>query len=146
MAEPAPLGPAASSVQRPLLEKVVPGNNPGPQPSSHYDLGYDEGGRFSFGTKVMGFFMSGAFDWVRWIVRPSLWITEWPYEFGFIEKMGASGARLGQVYEDRVVRRLHLDYLFLAIASGWCCWQVGRGRVGWAWGSSPCPRWWRPSR
>lgn len=129
-AEPAAAPQAGSSNARPLLEKVVPGNNPGPQPSSHYDLGYDEGGRFSFATKVMGFFMSGAFDAVRWIVRPSLWITEWPYEFGFIAKMGHAGERLGQVYEGRIVRRLHLDYLFLVLAAGWCCWQVGRGRVG----------------
>ena len=60
-----------------LMEEIVPGDDPGPYPTSHYDLGYDQGGALSLWRKASGFLMDQTFNASRWFVKIGLWVTNW---------------------------------------------------------------------
>jgi hypothetical protein len=126
-----PEGPGApGGGQKPLLETVVPGSDPGQYPTSHYDLGYDDGGVLGISNKVLGLFCAMAWATTRWLVRAGIWIVEWSFSFGFAERLAAPVENVAGAYQTHVVDRLGLAPFFMVLAAGWCAFQVFRGRLG----------------
>lgn len=111
------------------MEKIVPGEEPGPHPTSHYDIGYDEGAWNHFSRKILGFLTEAAFGTARWFVRVGLWVVNWALAFGFAERLAAPAQRAADAYETRVVGPLHLEYFFLMLAAAYGGWHAMRGRL-----------------
>jgi len=112
-----------------LMEKIVPGEEPGPYPTSHYDIGYDEGAWNHFSRKILGFLTEAAFGTVRWFVRVALWVVSWALAFGFADRLAAPAQDVASAYQSRVIEPLHLEYFFLMLAAAYGGWHAMRGRL-----------------
>ena len=112
-----------------LMEKIVPGEEPGPYPTSHYDIGYDEGAWNHFSRKILGFLTEAAFGLARWFVRVSLWIVNWAMGFGFARRLATPAENVASSYQTRVVQPLGLEYWFLMLAALYGGWHAMRGRL-----------------
>ena len=112
-----------------LMEKIVPGEEPGRHPTSHYDIGYDEGAWNHFSRKILGFLTETAFGIARWFVRVSLWIVSWALSFGFARRLADPAQAAADAYQSRVVEPLGLEYFFLTLAAAYGGWHALRGRM-----------------
>lgn len=113
-----------------LLETFAPGDNPGPHPTSHYDLGYDQGGTFSAWRKISGFLMDGVFfTAAKWVVRIGLGIANWAMEFGFADRLAPAASRVADGYQQQVIGRIGLAPLFLSLAALWGGWLALSGKM-----------------
>ncbi|HET7722074.1 MAG TPA: hypothetical protein VFK43_19035, partial [Acidimicrobiales bacterium] len=112
-----------------LMEKIVPGEEPGPYPTSHYDIGYDEGAWNHFSRKILGFLTETAFGAARWFVRVALWIVNWALGFGFARRLADPAQGAADAYQSQVVDRLGLEYFFLTLAAAYGGWHAMRGRL-----------------
>jgi hypothetical protein len=111
------------------MEEIVPGDNPGPYPTSAYDLGYDQGGSLSLWRKASGALMDWTFNGARWFVKIGLWATNWSLEFKFADKLAAPAQRIADTYRTQVVERLGLERFFLVLAALYGGWLALRGRM-----------------
>jgi len=112
-----------------LMERIVPGVDPGPSPTSHYDIGYDRGGALSIDRKILGFLTDQVFAVARWAVRTGLWVINWALGFGFARRLAAPAQAVADTYQTRVVEGLGLGRFFLVLAACYGGWQALRGRM-----------------
>ena len=112
-----------------LMEKIVPGSDPGPYPTSHYDVGYDQGAVNHVGRKILGFLTDLAFSISRWLVRVGLWVVSWALGFGFADRLAAPAQSVADSYQTKVVQPLGLEHFFLVLAAAYGGWQALRGRL-----------------
>lgn len=113
-----------------LMEKMVPGENPGPYPTSHYDIGYSGGGALAVPRKILGFLTDATFAGARWFTRTGLWIVQWALGFGFGERLAQPALAVANTYQTQVVNRLGLGPFFLFLAAAYGGYMVFRGRTG----------------
>ncbi|HET7486499.1 MAG TPA: hypothetical protein VFJ85_01125 [Acidimicrobiales bacterium] len=112
-----------------LMERIVPGVDPGPAPTSHYDIGYDRGGALSIDRKILGFLTDQVFAVARWAVRTGLWVINWALGFGFARRLAVPAQAVADTYQTRVVDGLGLGRFFLVLAACYGGWQALRGRM-----------------
>src|SRR5690606_24013747 len=82
---------------------VVPDDCWGPFPSSHYDIGFDEGAWNHLSRKVYGTFTDLSFQGARSATAVGLWLVQWAYGFGIYERLGASATDIAGRYQSDVV-------------------------------------------
>ena len=112
-----------------LMEKIIPGQNPGPYPTSHYDIGYSGGGMLAVGRKVEGILTDAAFAAARWFTRAGLWIVQWALGFGFGRRLAEPATNVANTYQTQVVDRIGLGPFFLFLAAAYGGYMVFRGRT-----------------
>ena len=81
---------------------IVPDDCWGDFPSSHYDIGCDEGAWNHIGRKVYCTFTDLSYQGARSATATALWIVEWAYAFGVLRAAGRPGH-----HDRRVVRAEH---------------------------------------
>src|SRR5581483_11266215 len=97
---------------------IVPDDCWGRFPSSHYDIGFDEGAWNHISRKVYGTFTDLAFQGGRSATAIALWLIGWAYGFGIYDRVGGAAVDIAQRYQHNVIGPLGLDDLvwFYAVA------------------------------
>lgn len=108
---------------------IVPDDCWGRFPSSHYDIGFDEGAWNHISRKVYGTFTDLAFQGARSSTAVALWLVEWAYGFGIYDRLGGSAIDIAQRYQRDVVGPLGLNELVWFYAVAWAAIAALRGRL-----------------
>lgn len=115
-------------------QSIVPDDCWGPFPSSHYDIGFDEGAWNHISRKVYGTFTDLAFQGARSATAMALWLVEWAYGFGVYDRLGGSAIDIAQRYQHNVVGPLGLNHLAWFYAVAWAAITALRGKLTMAFG------------
>lgn len=110
-------------------DPVVPDDVYGGVPSSHYDIGCDEGAWNNVGRKLYCWFTDLAFQTARVTVAVSLWLVGWAYSFAPARALTGPASRLAAMYQARIVGPLGLTHLAWFAAVAWAAVAVLRGRA-----------------
>jgi hypothetical protein len=124
--------PTASSPCRTsdaATSSVVPDDCWGPFPSSHYDIGFDEGAWNHISRKVYGTFTDLAFQGGRTATAVALWLVRWAYGFGIYERLGGTAIDIAQRYQHNIIGPLGLNELVWFYAIAWAAITALRGRL-----------------
>ena len=126
---PAPPNPCdpATNANRP--QSIVPDDCWGPFPSSHYDIGFDEGAWNNVSRKVYGTFTDLAFQGARSSTATALWLVQWAYSFGVYDRLGGSAIDIAQRYQHNVMGPLGLNDLVWFYAIAWAAIAALRGKL-----------------
>ena len=108
---------------------IVPDDCWGRFPSSHYDIGFDEGAWNHLGRKLYGTLTDLAFTAARTATALSLWLVGWAYGFGVYERLGAVAVDIAGRYDAEVVGPLGLAHLAWFYAVAWAAVAALRGRL-----------------
>jgi hypothetical protein len=108
---------------------IVPDDCWGRFPSSHYDIGFDEGAWNHISRKVYGTFTDLAFQGARSSTAVALWLVEWAYGFGIYERLGDSAIDIAERYQRDVIGPLGLNELVWFYAVAWAAVAALRGRL-----------------
>jgi hypothetical protein len=110
-------------------KSIVPDDCWGPFPSSHYDIGCDEGAWNNISRKVYCTFTDLAFQGARSVTAVALWMVEWAYGFGVYDRFGGPAISIADTYETHLIGPLGLSHLAWFYAIAWAGFTVLRGRV-----------------
>lgn len=113
---------------------VVPDDCWGRFPSSHYDIGCDEGAWNHITRKVYCTFTDLAFQGARSATATTLWLVEWAYAFGVYERLGGPAIAVAETYESNLIGPLGLVDLAWFYAVVWTGINILRGRLALAGG------------
>lgn len=114
-----------------LLDTQAVGPDPGQFPSSHYDIGYDNGGKcICWARRFTGNMTNWSFSINRWIVRQGLGIIGWVLDFKLIDSMLPLAQQAAANYQAEIVDPIGLVPLFLGFAALWGGMLVATGKVG----------------
>lgn len=115
-------------------QSIVPDDCWGPFPSSHYDIGFDEGAWNHISRKVYGTFTDLAFQGARSATAMALWLVEWAYGFGVYDRLGGAAIDIAQRYQHDVIGPLGLNELVWFYAVAWAAITALRGKLTMAFG------------
>lgn len=121
-AEPTADAPEAAS-------SIVPDDCWGRFPSSHYDIGCDEGAWNHISRKVYCTFTDLAFQGARSSTALALWLIQWAFGFGVYEQLGTPAITLAETYETHLIGPLGLSHLAWFYAVAWCALSAMRGKL-----------------
>ena len=113
---------------------IVPDDCWGEFPSSHYDIGCDEGAWNHVGRKVYCTFTDLTYQGARSATATALWIVEWAYAFGVYERLGGPAIAIAESYEQNMIGPLGLAELAWFYAIAWAGLQMLRGKLSLAGG------------
>jgi hypothetical protein len=108
---------------------IVPDDCWGRFPSSHYDIGCDEGAWNNVSRKVYCTFTDLAFQGARSTTAVALWMVEWAYGFGVYDRFGGPAISIADTYQTQLVGPLGLSHLAWFYAIAWAAFAMLRGRV-----------------
>lgn len=108
---------------------IVPDDCWGRFPSSHYDIGFDEGAWNHVARKVYGTLTDLAFSAARTATALALWLVGWAYGFAVYDRLGATAIDVARRYHAEVVGPLGLAHLAWFYAVAWAAVAALRGRV-----------------
>lgn len=126
-APPNPCTAAANRASQP--QSIVPNDCWGPFPSSHYDIGFDEGAWNHISRKVYGTFTDLAFQGARSSTAMALWLVEWAYGFGIYDRLGGAAIDIAQRYQHNIIGPLGLNELVWFYAVAWAAIAALRGKL-----------------
>lgn len=124
-----PCQPTDGSAEITQHGAIVPDDCWGEFPSSHYDIGCDEGAWNHVGRKVYCTFTDLAYQGARSATATALWIVEWAYAFGVYERLGGPAIAIAESYEQNMIGPLGLAELAWFYAIAWAGLQMLRGRL-----------------
>lgn len=119
----APDTPAAGSAS------IVPDDCWGRFPSSHYDIGCDEGAWNHISRKVYCTFTDLAFQGARSSTAVALWLVEWAYGWSVYDRLGGSAVTLAETWDTGLIGPLGLGHLAWVYAVAWAAITGLRGRL-----------------
>jgi hypothetical protein len=108
---------------------IVPDDCWGRFPSSHYDIGFDEGAWNHISRKVYGTFTDLAFQGGRSATAIALWLVGWAYGFGIYDRLGGTAVDIAQRYQRNVIGPLGLNDLVWFYAVAWAAIAALRGKL-----------------
>ncbi len=111
---------------------IVPDDCWGRFPSSHYDIGCDEGAWNHISRKVYCTFTDLAFQGARSSTAMALWLVDWAYGFGVYDQLGGSAVSLAETYETNLIGPIGLGHVAWFYAVAWCALAAMRGRLAMA--------------
>jgi hypothetical protein len=114
-----------------LLDQIAPGPDPGTYPSSHYDIGYDQGGTcICSSRRITGWATAFMFGISQWVVRIGLGIINWVLNFAPARLLMGQAQRVADAYQTQVIDRTGLAPFFLFICAMWAGFLAFTGRLG----------------
>lgn len=108
---------------------IVPDSCWGLAPSSHYDIGCDEGAWNHLSRKVYCVFTDLSFQGGRSSTAVGLWLVEWAYGFGIYDRLGQPLIAIAESFETNLIGPLGLNHLVWVYAIAWAGFVGFRGRV-----------------
>lgn len=108
---------------------VVPDDCWGRFPSSHYDIGCDEGAWNSVGRKVYCLLTDLAYQGARVATASSLWLIQWAFGFDVFDRLGLIATDLADALNHNLVGPLDLARLAWFYAAAWAGLHALRGRL-----------------
>ncbi len=108
---------------------IVPDDCWGRFPSSHYDIGCDEGAWNHISRKVYCTFTDLSFQGARSSTAMALWLIQWAYGFGVYDQLGTPAITLAETYETQLIGPLGLAHVAWFYAVAWCALSAMRGRL-----------------
>jgi len=108
---------------------IVPDDCWGRFPSSHYDIGFDEGAWNHISRKVYGTFTDLAFSGARSATALALWLVQWAYGFAVYDRLGSSAVDIARRYQAGVVGPLGLPQLAWFYTVAWAAVAALRGKL-----------------
>lgn len=114
-----------------LLDQIAPGPDPGTYPSSHYDIGYDQGGNCVCSSRrITGWATAFMFSIAQWVVRIGLGIINWVLNFAPARLLMGQAQRVADAYQNQVIARTGLAPFFLFLCALWGGFLAFTGRIG----------------
>lgn len=129
-----PCAPTDGSPAGGNASSIVPDDCWGRFPSSHYDIGCDEGAWNHISRKVYCTFTDLAFQGARSTTAMALWMVEWAYGFGVYDRFGGPALAIAETYETQLIGPLGLAHVAWFYAVAWVGMAMLRGRVAMAGG------------
>jgi hypothetical protein len=124
-----PCSPSHTAAAGDDSASIVPDDCWGQFPSSHYDIGCDEGAWNHISRKVYCTFTDLAFQGARSATAVALWVVEWAYGFGVYDRLGGSAVELADTYQRDLIGPLGLSHLAWFYAVAWVALALLRGRL-----------------
>jgi hypothetical protein len=124
-----PCAPTDGSEPGGEVASIVPDDCWGRFPSSHYDIGCDEGAWNNVSRKVYCTFTDLAFQGARSTTAVALWIAEWAYGFGVYDRFGGPAISIADTYQTQLIGPLALSHLAWFYAIAWAGFAMLRGKV-----------------
>lgn len=121
--------PCAAGGEDTASGSIVPDNCWGRFPSSHYDIGFDDGAWNDISRKVYGTFTDLAFQATTASVAAALWLVEWAYGFGIYERLGGTAIEISTRYQRDIIGPLGLHQLVWFYAIAWASIAALRGKL-----------------
>jgi len=110
-------------------EELVPEGCWGGFPSSHYDIGCDEGAWNHLTRKIYCTFTDLAFQGGRAATASAAWMAGWAYGFDAANVVADPAVRMAELMESRIVGPLDLGGLAWLIMVTYVAFTALRGRV-----------------
>ncbi len=110
-------------------EELVPEGCWGGFPSSHYDIGCDEGAWNHLTRKIYCTFTDLAFQGGRAATASAAWMAGWAYSFDAANVVAEPAVRMAELMESRIVGPLDLGGLAWLIMVTYVAFTALRGRV-----------------
>ena len=110
-------------------DSVVPDDCWGRFPSSHYDIGCDEGAWNNISRKVYCTFTDLAFQGARSTTDLTLWLVGWSYGFGIYDRLGGQAITIANTYQRNLIGPLGLSDLAWFAAMAWAGFAALRGKL-----------------
>jgi hypothetical protein len=111
------------------VDTVLPDDCWGRFPSSHYDIGCDEGAWNHLSRKVYCTFTDLAFQGSRAATALTLWLIEWSYGFGVYDRLGGHAITIADTYQTNLIGPLGLSELVWFAAVAWAGFATLRGKI-----------------
>lgn len=108
---------------------IVPDDCWGRFPSSHYDIGCDEGAWNHISRKVYCTFTDLSFQGGRSSTAIALWLVEWAYGFGVYDQLGGPAIDMAETYETELIGPIGLGHVAWLYAVSWAAITALRGRL-----------------
>jgi hypothetical protein len=108
---------------------IVPDDCWGRFPSSHYDIGCDEGAWNHISRKVYCAFTDLAYQGARTSTAVALWLVGWSYGFDVYDHLGGHAIAIADTYERHLIGPLGLGQFVWFLAIAWAAATALRGRV-----------------
>jgi hypothetical protein len=108
---------------------VVPDDCWGRFPSSHYDIGCDEGAWNNVGRKVYCALTDMAFQLARTLTTTALWLVGWAFGLDLHSRLGSFATSVAGRLERDLIGPLGLLHFVWLYAVAWAALQAMRGRV-----------------
>lgn len=108
---------------------VLPDDCWGRYPSSHYDLGCDEGAWNHLSRKVYCTFTDLSFQGARSATALILWLVEWSYGFGVYDRLGGHAITIAQTYQRNLIGPLGLSDAVWFAAVAWAGFAALKGKI-----------------
>jgi hypothetical protein len=108
---------------------VLPDDCWGRYPSSHYDIGCDEGAWNHIGRKVYCTFTDLNFQAARGATALTLWLVEWSYGFGVYDRLGGHAITIAESYERNLIGPLGLSDVVWFAAVAWAGFAALKGKL-----------------
>ena len=124
---PTPCAPGGG--ESPASASIVPDDCWGRFPSSHYDIGFDEGAWNQISRKVYGTFTDLAFSGARSATAVALWLVHWAYGFAVYNRLGTAAVDIARRYQANVVGPLGLAQLAWFYTVAWAGIAALRGKL-----------------
>jgi hypothetical protein len=118
--------PCATPTAGGEVDTVLPDDSWGRFPSSHYDIGCDEGAWNHLSRMVYCTFTDLAFQGSRSATALTLWLIEWSYGFGVYDRLGGHAITIAETYQRNLIGPLRLSELVWFAAVAW----ASAGHVG----------------
>jgi hypothetical protein len=113
---------------------LVPDDCWGSFPSSHYDIGCDEGAWNHVVRKVYCALTDLAFQTGRAMTSTALWLVGWSFGLDLQSRLGSFATDIGDRLEHNLIGPLGLLHFVWLYAVAWAALQAMRGRVAMAGG------------
>ena len=108
---------------------IVPDDCWGRFPSSHYDIGCDEGAWNHISRKVYCTFTDLAFQGARSSTALALWLVQWSYGFDIYDRLGGQAIAIADTYNRNLIGPLALSHFMWFCAIAWAAATALRGRL-----------------
>jgi TrbL/VirB6 plasmid conjugal transfer protein len=108
---------------------VVPDDCWGRFPSSHYDIGCDEGAWNHVSRKVYCTFTDLTYQGARASTAVALWLIGWSYGFDVYDRLGGHAIAIADTYDRHLIGPLNLGHFAWFLAIAWAAATALRGRI-----------------
>jgi hypothetical protein len=108
---------------------IMPDDCWGPFPSSHYDIGCDEGAWNHLTRRFYCTLTDLAFQGARASTVFTLWLVDWAYAFGLRDRLAEPMANIAHTYQTNIIGPLGLEHLAWTYAICWAAITGLRGRL-----------------
>src|ERR671918_570814 len=108
---------------------IVPDDCWGRFPSSHYDIGCDEGAWNHISRKVYCTFTDLAYQGARTSTAVALWLIEWSYGFDVYDRLDGHAIAIADAYNRHLIGPLNLGHFVWFLAIAWAAATALRGRI-----------------